>query len=1325
MKKITHLGTHKKIKIFSLLSAFCLLLSATFAQTWPPAGMQGAGTSGSPWEITTAAHLKALADYVNANLPNANSTAGKHYKLMNNIDLSDYATGEGWIPIGRLTSTNDRLFKGNFNGNNKVITGLYLNEEPNDYYARQGKGLFGRIMGATIENLGIENGNIACLNGINVGGIVGYVYQSNISNCWFTGSVAACNCVGGIVGNGETITNCFFEGTVTKFGYNNDQFGGIAGTAYNVTNCYSTGEINGNGKVGGIAGTLSASGTITNCYSTCTVSGSSFVGGIVGQTSGTVTNCYSTGTVIVEDNRVGGIAGDSKGEYYTPNELKNCVALNPSVIHISGTNYDGRIVGKIEYTTLANNAAFDGILNTNNNTTWNNKGANKIDGADMSATAIQTDGTLGGRFTTAGGWTIQNGKLPGLFGNTVDIPSHITGSGGTTYTIMATASANGTITPSGAITVPENENKTFTFSADDNYEIDQVLVDGANIPTSVISGTYTFTNVTANHTIAVSFKQETWPPAGMKGNGTENNPWLIETPLHLRKLAVYVNNGNGNETKGKYYKMMNNLNLSEYAAGDGWMPIGKDDNNCYFKGNFNGNGKIITELKINRSTLNYVGLFGRVEGALFENLGIVDVEVTGRTYAGGLVGGCAETKISGCYVTGYLKNEGSGGMLVGSLYNSSSLINCYTEGKVESPKGIIGGLVGDASTLMEPRLMIRNCYSSCNVSSNSNYVGGLVGITNLADIIDCYATGNVTGPQVLIADAGDAGGLAGRIDKTTLINCSATGEVKSLARTGGLVGFSNDSEITDCFATGKVIGSQGVGGLAGSHNGTIKDCFATGNVYGRSTVGGLVGYAGKYGYSIITSFILNCYATGYISINSEFDPALASYVGGLVGTNYGAISNCYSKGSVMGTGSVGGLVGDNYKGSISHCYTTGKITGNTSGGEVLGGLVGNYSWDSETAFVRDCLVVCDTIKGLPANSLNIGWFAGGNVYTKMSFNHIYKEVVKNGPQGYIKPLDDPENVNPFMVNTWDTLTSVSFYTVAHDPLYWFELWDFVNVWTLEGGKGIEELPRFKQKSYTITATAGANGKITPNGEVTVLKGESQFYSITPNGGYLIDKVLVDGENYLTATVTGTYTFIKVGTNHTIEVSFRVNDNPVVPVTNITGVPATAMVGIPLTLTGTIIPSDATNQTIEWSVKNAGTTGATISGNIFNTTATGTAEITATIENGTAVGTDYKQNFSINVNPVGISESNFSGINIYPNPTTGELRVMSEELRVEGVYVFDIYGRKVGGKFPSNVLEGWQPQADGVVINISHLPSGIYFLQIHTEQGTVNKKIVKQ
>ena len=87
--------------------------------------------------------------------------------------------------------------------------------------------------------------------------------------------------------------------------------------------------------------------------------------------------------------------------------------------------------------------------------------------------------------------------------------------------------------------------------------------------------------------------------------------------------------------------------------------------------------------------------------------------------------------------------------------------------------------------------------------------------------------------------------------------------------------------------------------------------------------------------------------------------------------------------------------------------------------------------------------------------------------------------------------------------------------------------------------------------------------------------------------------------------------------------------------------------------------------------------------------------------------------------------NLENITLVPNPTTGELKIENGELKINNVEVFDVYGRKVGAEFPSNSLEGWQPQADGVVFNISHLNSGIYFVKITTEAGEIVKKVIKQ
>lgn len=72
-------------------------------------------------------------------------------------------------------------------------------------------------------------------------------------------------------------------------------------------------------------------------------------------------------------------------------------------------------------------------------------------------------------------------------------------------------------------------------------------------------------------------------------------------------------------------------------------------------------------------------------------------------------------------------------------------------------------------------------------------------------------------------------------------------------------------------------------------------------------------------------------------------------------------------------------------------------------------------------------------------------------------------------------------------------------------------------------------------TYKITASCNEGGTISPSGEVTVKKGESQSFTITPNAGYKIKSVTVDGSNQGTIT---TYTFSNVKAAHTITAEFE-------------------------------------------------------------------------------------------------------------------------------------------------------------------------------------------
>lgn len=76
-------------------------------------------------------------------------------------------------------------------------------------------------------------------------------------------------------------------------------------------------------------------------------------------------------------------------------------------------------------------------------------------------------------------------------------------------------------------------------------------------------------------------------------------------------------------------------------------------------------------------------------------------------------------------------------------------------------------------------------------------------------------------------------------------------------------------------------------------------------------------------------------------------------------------------------------------------------------------------------------------------------------------------------------------------------------------------------------------------TYTITASAGSHGSISPSGDVTVNQGSDKPFTITPDTGYQIEDVLVDGSS---VGAVSSYTFINVTEDHTISATFIIEEN---------------------------------------------------------------------------------------------------------------------------------------------------------------------------------------
>ena len=328
--------------------------------------------------------------------------------------------------------------------------------------------------------------------------------------------------------------------------------------------------------------------------------------------------------------------------------------------------------------------------------------------------------------------------------------------------------------------------------------------------------------------------------------------------------------------------------------GAGWTPIGGDGSRTSydldtmvdpFLAIFEGNGHSLSNLFIDR--LNpFTGMFGYIGSdsesgavAVIRNLNLVDINVTGNHYTGGLVA-VSRGVITHTQVDGLVGGGDFVGGLVGQNYGviaDSHLTGCV------SGDGMVGGVVGRSYGAIT-----NSSLTGC--VSGTDYVGGLAG-NNYGPISASHTEGQVSGNTVV-------GGLVGSHKGTITAS-------RSSARV---------------LATGSAPVPQITGGLVGDNRGAITVSYATGDVSGKGWVGGLVGqsHSGWESNSAITA----SYATGRVSGTTK--------VGGLVGTNGGAIAASYARGEVSGNDKVGGMSGSN-DGTITASYWDTTVSGQSSG----------------------------------------------------------------------------------------------------------------------------------------------------------------------------------------------------------------------------------------------------------------------------------------------------------------------------------------------------------------------------------------------------------
>ena len=231
------------------------------------------------YEISNAGQLYWFAGLVNGTLSGVEQNTSANAILTANItanenlldslqydaegNVSNGSDFISWTPIADCMEDHTTQYSGTFDGNNKTVSGLYLNGNS----ARIG--LFGSSE---------ADGNIK-----NVG----------VVDSYFKGN----DFVGGVCGrNDGTITNCYNAGNLTAIDPT-AAIGGICG--YNggtIANCYNTGTVTATGSIASVGGVCGCSiAPISNCYNIGTVTATSSgadISGICGYYFGPVTNCY-------------------------------------------------------------------------------------------------------------------------------------------------------------------------------------------------------------------------------------------------------------------------------------------------------------------------------------------------------------------------------------------------------------------------------------------------------------------------------------------------------------------------------------------------------------------------------------------------------------------------------------------------------------------------------------------------------------------------------------------------------------------------------------------------------------------------------------------------------------------------------------------------------------------------------------------------------------------------------------------------------------------------------------------------------------------------
>ncbi|MGM0443125.1 MAG: S8 family serine peptidase [Fibrobacterota bacterium] len=187
--------------------------------------------------------------------------------------------------------------------------------------------------------------------------------------------------------------------------------------------------------------------------------------------------------------------------------------------------------------------------------------------------------------------------------------------------------------------------------------------------------------------------------------GTAEDPRIIDSPEKLKALSSFSRYWDA------HYRQTTDIDAgvsTDWNNGSGFIPVGTEE--TPFRGFYHGGGHRVSNLRI-YSGKDFSGFFGFIQGGSVDSLGIVDIDITGGSQSGAMVGSLRGGEIQASFTTGNVQ----AGMLVG---------------------GFAGG-AHDASR-------IENCYTRCAVSG-SQYIGGFIGSSQAVTLKNVYSTNRAEG----------------------------------------------------------------------------------------------------------------------------------------------------------------------------------------------------------------------------------------------------------------------------------------------------------------------------------------------------------------------------------------------------------------------------------------------------------------------------------------------------------------------------------------------------------------------------------------------------